>query len=277
LSRRQGRHHPPRTPHRPRHRPGYRRAHRRAAVPVWRRQAAGPARRHLDRPPRHPPRRDRQEGQPPHPAPRVHHRRAGRRGAAPRRAGGRLPCRPAHHHALRPCPHQPGPARRLHRRRLRRRSGQVNPTAPLCAAWPPGDGQAASTSPMRSRLVNNGMSANRRYGRLGALVLAVPEVAHNWAFGAWCLQGGGAGQGLPSVPFNPGRHARTGELGVRAGRPWRRGDSLMTGQAAICALGDGDRALVPLARTIPGQGAVWPGIALSMRLVRTCRRRCRPG
>ena len=91
------------------------------------RAAAGPARRRPDRPPGHPPRRDHQARQPAHPAARVHHRRARCRGPAPRRAGGRVARRPAHHDALRPGAHQPGPARHLHRRHLRRRGSEVAP------------------------------------------------------------------------------------------------------------------------------------------------------
>jgi integrase/recombinase XerD len=44
---------------------------------------------------------------PAHIAARIHHSRPRRRGTAPRRAGSRLPRRPAHYHALRPCPDQP--------------------------------------------------------------------------------------------------------------------------------------------------------------------------
>jgi signal transduction histidine kinase len=73
-----------------RDRPGHRRARRRTAVPRRRRAAAGPARRRPDGPPGHPPRRDRQARRPPHASARVHHRRPRCRGAAPRRAGGRL-------------------------------------------------------------------------------------------------------------------------------------------------------------------------------------------
>jgi integrase len=50
-----------------------------------------------------------------------------RRSPAPRRARGRIPRRPAHHHALRPRPHQPRPARHLHRRHLHRRSSKIAP------------------------------------------------------------------------------------------------------------------------------------------------------
>jgi integrase len=64
-----------------------------------------------------------------------------RRGATAGRPGGCLPRRPPNHHALRPGTHQPGPARHLHRRRLRRRSGTVGDVA-LRIAWPPDDGQA---------------------------------------------------------------------------------------------------------------------------------------
>ena len=89
------------------------------------RPAAGPARRRADRPPHRPPRRDHQARRAAHAAARVHHRRAGRRRPAARRAGSRLPRRPADHDALRPGPDLAGPARHLHRRRLRRRSGPV--------------------------------------------------------------------------------------------------------------------------------------------------------
>jgi integrase/recombinase XerD len=54
-------------------------------------------------------------------------------GPAARRAGGRVARRPAHRHALRPGADQPGPARHVHRRGLRRRSGQVNPGLALFA------------------------------------------------------------------------------------------------------------------------------------------------
>ena len=97
----------------------------RAAVPRRGRAATGPARRRPDRPPGHPPRRDQQAGQPAHAAARVHHRRPRRRSPAARRAGSRLARRPAHHHALRPGPHQPRPPRHLHRRHLHRRSRPV--------------------------------------------------------------------------------------------------------------------------------------------------------
>jgi len=53
-------------------------------------------------------------------AARVHHCRAGRRGSAARRARSRLSCRSPHHDEVRPGPRQPGPARHLHSRRLRR-------------------------------------------------------------------------------------------------------------------------------------------------------------
>ncbi len=104
------------------------------------RAAAGPARRRPDRPPGHPPRRDHQARQPAHAEARVHHRRPRRRGAAARRAGGRLARRPAHHDALRPGADQPGPARHLHRRHLRRRSSAVDPEGSLAASG----GQTAS-------------------------------------------------------------------------------------------------------------------------------------
>jgi integrase len=119
---RQGRHHPARPAHRPRDRPGHRRAHRRTSLRHPGRAAAGPARRRPDRPPGHSRRRGQQACQPLHAQARFHYRRPRRGGAAARRAGSRLPCRPAHHHAIRPGPHQPGPARHLHRRRVHRRS-----------------------------------------------------------------------------------------------------------------------------------------------------------
>ena len=50
----------------------------------------------------------------------VHHRRAGCRGAAAGRAGSGVARGSADHDAVRPGPRQPGPARNLHRRRLRR-------------------------------------------------------------------------------------------------------------------------------------------------------------
>jgi hypothetical protein len=56
-----------------------------------------------------------------HAAARVYHRRAGCRGLVARRAGSRLPCGPEDHDAIRPGPWQPGPARDLYCRRLRRR------------------------------------------------------------------------------------------------------------------------------------------------------------
>jgi integrase len=48
-------------------------------------------------------------------------------GAAARRAGGRFPRRPAHHHALRPGTHQPRQARHLHCRCLYPRSSTITP------------------------------------------------------------------------------------------------------------------------------------------------------
>jgi integrase len=133
---RQGRHHPARAAHRQGDRPGDRRADRRTALPRRHREATGPALRRPDRPPGHPPRRDRQQGRPAHAETRVHHRRARRRGPAARRAGSRLPRRPAHHDALRPGADQPGPARDLHRRHLHRRSSKVASKPDPGRQWP---------------------------------------------------------------------------------------------------------------------------------------------
>jgi len=73
-----------------------------------------------------------------------------RRGPAPRRAGGRLPRRPPHHHALRPGAHEPGQARHLHRRRLHRRSSPIAETPGLNSVWPPCGGQTVRTPAMQS-------------------------------------------------------------------------------------------------------------------------------
>jgi len=59
-------------------------------VPRQGRPSAGPARRRADRPQDSSQRGDHQAGHPAHPAARVHYGRAGRRGAAAGRAGGRL-------------------------------------------------------------------------------------------------------------------------------------------------------------------------------------------
>ena len=72
---RQGRHHPACPAYRPGDRAGRWRARRRAAIPRWRRAAAGPSRRRPDRPAGDPPRRDRQARQPAHAAARIHHGR----------------------------------------------------------------------------------------------------------------------------------------------------------------------------------------------------------
>ena len=66
------------------------------------------------------PSRDQRACRPAHAAARVHHGQFRRRSATARRPRGRFPLRPADHHEIRPCPRQPGPARHLHRRRLRR-------------------------------------------------------------------------------------------------------------------------------------------------------------
>ena len=72
----------------------------------------------------------------PHAQARVHHRRARCRGAAARCARGGLSFGSADHDAIRPGPRQPGPARHLHCRRLRRGRRPVNPYR--LAAVPPG-------------------------------------------------------------------------------------------------------------------------------------------
>ena len=107
---------------------------------------------------------------PAHAPTRVHHRRARCRGPAARRAGSRLPCGPEDHDAIRPGPRQPGPARHLYCRRLRRRrrpiasaSGQqfrlAAATVRRTAAMPSGPGAVTGR--------NQAPSANRRYGRVG--------------------------------------------------------------------------------------------------------------
>jgi hypothetical protein len=88
-----------------------------------------PARRRADRPPGRPPRRDHQECRSAHAAARIHHRQFGCRGPVARRAGSRLPCGPQDHDAIRPGPRQPGPARDLYCRRLRRRRRPVAPAS----------------------------------------------------------------------------------------------------------------------------------------------------
>ena len=103
--------------------------------PRW--AAAGPARRRPDRTPGRPPRRNHQARGP-------HTLRhafitaaldAGR--AAAGRTGSRLPRRPAHHHDIRPGHGLAGPARYLHRRRVRRRSRPVRGSPPrTSSAWP---------------------------------------------------------------------------------------------------------------------------------------------
>ncbi len=75
----------------------------------------------------------------PRPSPRTRsdtrHRRARRRSASARRPRSRLACRSENHHAVRPGPGQPGPARHLYRRRVYRRSRPVtDPTRTV----PPG-------------------------------------------------------------------------------------------------------------------------------------------
>jgi integrase len=93
--RRKDRHHSAGAADRPGARPGHRRAHRRAGVPGPGRETTRPARRRADRPQDCPPRRDRQDRHAPHAETRLHHRRSRCRGAATRRARGRLACRSA--------------------------------------------------------------------------------------------------------------------------------------------------------------------------------------
>lgn len=113
--------HPAGPPHGPGRRPGHRRTTRRAHL-----------RRRLRRPPA--PRlggqngappgqagRHRQAHRPPQPTPLLHHRRPRRWSGTARRAGGGLPRRSPHHHALRPGPPVPGPPRHLYRGHLRGR------------------------------------------------------------------------------------------------------------------------------------------------------------
>jgi integrase len=126
-------------------RPGRRRAQRRTGLSVCRWPPAGPARRRADRPPGGPPRRDHQTSRSAHAAARVHHRRAGRRGPAARRAGSRLARRSPHHHEIRPGQRNPGPARHLHRRRLRRWCRPVRTDCP--AGTPLGRSKAARRRP----------------------------------------------------------------------------------------------------------------------------------
>ena len=78
-----------------------------------------------DRPPGRRPCRDPQGRQPSHAQARLHHRRAGCRGAVARRAGSRLSRGSAYHDPVRPGPRQLGPARHIHRRRLPRGSRPV--------------------------------------------------------------------------------------------------------------------------------------------------------
>jgi len=98
---------------------------------------------------------------PSHPATRLHHRRPRRRGATTRRAGGRLPRRPAHNDALPPGADQPGQARDLHRRRVHRRSSPVAATPGLNSVWPSCGGQTVRTPPKRSPPAISCVLANR--------------------------------------------------------------------------------------------------------------------
>jgi integrase len=159
----------PLAPRTARDRPGHRGADRRAGVPGRGRSAAGPARRRADRPQGRPPCGDRQDRHAPHAETRLHHGRPGCRGAPARRARGRLARRPADHDPVRPGPWQPGPARYLYRRRLRRGRRPVTgigSNSSVRRSRPPDRTPLPTIRPV---LVGDAprsqACANRRYGR----------------------------------------------------------------------------------------------------------------
>jgi len=97
-------------------RSGDRRAHRRGRSSQDRLGGGWTGTAPPDRPRGGPPRRDHQARRTPHAEARVHHRCAGRWGAAARCAGSRLACRPENHDALRPGLGLARPARHARRR-----------------------------------------------------------------------------------------------------------------------------------------------------------------
>ena len=130
------------------------------------RAAAGPARRRADRPQDCPPRQDRQVRHAPHTETRLHHRRPGCRSALAGCARGGVAYGPAHHDPVRSGPRQPGPARDLYRRRLRRGCRQA--TARAGAPSPPG-GHAARRQLAPQSVTDRDLnqSVNRRSERPG--------------------------------------------------------------------------------------------------------------
>ena len=101
-----------------------------------------------------------------------------RRRPAPRRAGGCIARRPAHHHALRPGAHQPGPARHVHRRHLHRRGSPLarprsilgRPRLPW--RWP-GRPRIRARSRSHHQKWSSATIVNRRSGRFGQAAQAV--------------------------------------------------------------------------------------------------------
>jgi hypothetical protein len=73
------------------------------------------------------------------------------RGSAARRPGSRVARRPAHDDAVRPGPRQPGPARHLHRRRLRCRSRPVAASAVAIRPRRRYSGPPSSTKPCAAK------------------------------------------------------------------------------------------------------------------------------
>jgi hypothetical protein len=104
---------------------GWRRRHR-TDLHHRRRAAPRPSRRRSHRRSCRPPGRDRQADRSAHPPRCVHHRRPRRRRPTAGCAGGRLPRRPPHDHALRPRQGLTGSSRHLHRLHLHRRCSPLN-------------------------------------------------------------------------------------------------------------------------------------------------------